>query len=116
MDDNCRKNAAKMQKIIDIRKHFTTYSVFLRKIIPLIPILQGKNIPLIPLFCLYKGLHAFLISANLFHASRRGVWFRVLCGELHKHNRDRAEDSLSDKGMICYYVDRAYYLSLLFLN
>ena len=50
----------------------------------------------------------FLItSPNLFHASRRGVWFRVLCDVLRKHNRDRDEDSLSDKGMICDYVDRA---------
>ena len=27
-------------------------------------------------------------------SSRRGVWFRVLCGALRRHNRDRDEDSL----------------------
>ena len=58
-------------------------------------------------FYLYKGLHAFLISANLFPASMPGVWFHVLCGVKRTHNRDRDADSLSDKGMICYYVDRA---------
>ena len=41
------------------------------------------------------------MSANFpiqFPSSRRGVWFRVLCGELHTHNTFRAVDSLSDKG------------------
>ena len=37
-----------------------------------------------------------------------------LCDVLRKHNRDRAADSLSDKGMICYYVDRAWCNGLLF--
>lgn len=41
-------------------------------------------------------------------SSRQGVWFHVLCGELHTHNTFRAADSLSDKGMICDYVDRAW--------
>jgi len=43
----------------------------------------------------------FFIFASLFLGGRRGVWFRVLCDVLRKHNRDRAADSLSDKGMIC---------------
>ena len=46
--------------------------------------------------------------ARLCRASRQGVWFRALCGELHTHNTFRDGDSLSDKGMICYYVDRAW--------
>ena len=41
-------------------------------------------------------------------SSRRGVWFRVLCGALRRHNRARDEDSFSDKGNLCDYVDRAY--------
>ena len=40
--------------------------------------------------------------------SMPGVWFRVLCGELHTHNTFRAADSLSDKGNLCDYVDRAW--------
>ena len=51
-----------------------------------------------------------IISASLFPGGRRGVWFRRLYDVLRKHNRDRDEDSLSDKGMICYYVDRAWQL------
>ena len=56
------------------------------------------------------------MSANFpiqFPSSMRGVWFRVLCDVLRKHNRDRAADSLSDKGMICYYVDRAWLIVLI---
>lgn len=56
-----------------------------------------------------KG-QTFTKIATLSHASRRGVWFHVLCGELHTHNTFRAADSLSEKGMICYYVDRAWQL------
>jgi hypothetical protein len=51
----------------------------------------------------------FLLTFPIqFPASRRGVWFRVLCDVLRKHNRDRDEDSLSDKGNLCDYVDRAW--------
>ena len=51
----------------------------------------------------YIPLH---IDINL--GGRRGVWFRVLCGELHTHNTFRVADSL----LLCmgnqyYYVDRA---------
>ena len=56
----------------------------------------------------------FLLTFPIqFPASRRGVWFRVLCGGLRKHNRDRDEDSLSDKDTQYYYVDRAYFDFLL---
>ena len=51
------------------------------------------------------------MSANFpiqFPASRQVVWFRVLYDVLRRHNRDRDEDSLSDKGNLCDYVDRAY--------
>lgn len=53
-----------------------------------------------------------IISANLFLASRRGVWFRVLYDVLRRHNRDRDEDSLWDKGNLCYYADRAWLIVL----
>ena len=43
-------------------------------------------------------------------ASRRGVWFHVLCDVLHTHNKDRDADSLSDKGNRYDYVDRAWQL------
>ncbi len=37
----------------------------------------------------------FLLTSPIqFPASRRGVWFRVLCGERRKHNNVRDEDSL----------------------
>ena len=50
-------------------------------------------------------------------SSRRGVWFRVLYDVPRTRSTFRAADiPLSSMGMICYYVDRAYYLSLLFLN
>ena len=49
-------------------------------------------------------------------ASRRGGWFHVLCGVLHTHNRDRDADSLSCKGNLCDYVDRAWLVILLFPN
>ena len=55
------------------------------------------------------------MSANFpiqFPASRQVVWFRVLYDVLRRHNRDRDEDSLSDKGNLCYYVDRAWWLML----
>ena len=61
------------------------------------------------------SLHAFLISANLCRGGRRGVWFRVLCGVLRRHNRDRDEDSLWDKGNLCDYVDRAWGLFISFV-
>ena len=54
------------------------------------------------------GYFSCFISANLCRGGRRGVWFRVLCGALRTHSTFRGEDSLSDKGMICDYVDRAY--------
>ena len=40
------------------------------------------------------GYFSCFNSANLFLASRRGVWFRVLCGELRTRNTFRDEDSL----------------------
>ena len=44
-----------------------------------------------------------------FPASRRGVWFRVLCGERRTHNTFRDEDiPLLYRGNLCDYVDRAY--------
>lgn len=55
------------------------------------------------------------MSANFpiqFPSSMRGVWCRVLCGERRKHNNVRDEDSLSDKGNLCYYVDRAWWVSV----
>jgi len=55
------------------------------------------------------------MSANFpiqFPSSMRGVWFRVLCGELHTRSTFRDEDSLWDKGNLCDYVDRAWLLFL----
>ena len=50
-----------------------------------------------------------IISPNLFLGGRRGVWCRVLCGELHTHNTFRVADiPLSCKGNLCDYADRAY--------
>ena len=43
-----------------------------------------------------------------FPASRRGVWFRVPYDVRHTRSTFRAADSLSDKGNLCDYVDRAY--------
>ena len=43
-----------------------------------------------------------------FPASRRGVWFRMLCDVQRTHNTFRDVDSLSDKGNLCDYVDRAW--------
>ena len=45
-------------------------------------------------------------------ASRRGVWFHVLCDVQRRHNIDRDADSLSYKGNLCDYVDRAWWLFL----
>ena len=52
-------------------------------------------------------------SANLYRGGRRGVWFRVLCGGRHTRSTFRDEDSLSDKGNLCDYVDRAWCYSFL---
>ena len=49
-----------------------------------------------------------IISPNLFPANRRGVWFRAPCDVPRTHNTFRAADSLSDKGNLCDYADRAY--------
>ena len=38
------------------------------------------------------------IKIRLNYISMPGVWFRALCDVRHRHNRDRAADSLSDKG------------------
>ena len=54
--------------------------------------------------------YMYAISPNLSLSNRRGVWFRVLCGVLRKRNRDRDEDSLSDKGNLFDYVDRAWFI------
>ena len=40
--------------------------------------------------------------------SMPGVLCRALNDAQHRRNRDRDEDSLSDKGNLCYYVDRAW--------
>ncbi len=53
------------------------------------------------------------IKIRLNYISMPGVWFRVLCDVQRKHNRDRDEDSLSDKGNLCDYVDRAWVFSFL---
>ena len=47
--------------------------------------------------------------ARLCRASRQGVFCHVLYGVLHTHSTFRDEDSLSDKGNLCDYVDRAYF-------
>ena len=84
--------------------------MFLCKIIPLIPILQVKNTPLIP-FLSMQEFARFSISANLHRGDRRGVWFHVLYDVLRKHNRDRDEDRLlSCKDSLWSYVDRAWQL------
>ena len=55
-------------------------------------------------------------SANLCHASRRGVWFHVLCGVLRRHSRCRGEDnSPLRKGNLCDYVNRAWLFKFLCL-
>lgn len=54
------------------------------------------------------GIPAAITLPNQFLVSMPVVWFRVLCDVLRKHNRDRAADSLSDKGNLYYYVDRAW--------
>lgn len=94
--------------MMEILTHYIcqSFAVLLCKIIPLIPILLGKKYHLFR-FCLYKGLHAFLISANLCRGGRRGVWFRVHGDVQRRHNRDRDADSLWDKGSRYYYVDMA---------
>ena len=48
-------------------------------------------------------------------SSRRGVSCRVLYGVLRTHNNARDEDSLSDKGNLCDYTDRAWLVSSLSL-
>lgn len=52
----------------------------------------------------------FLLTFPIqFPASRRGVWFRVLCGELHTHSTFLDEDnSPLRKGNLCDYADRAW--------
>ena len=54
------------------------------------------------------GIPQAITLPNLFPVSMPVVWFRVLCDVLRKHNRDRAADSLSDKGNLYYYVNRAW--------
>lgn len=59
------------------------------------------------------GYFSYFISANLCHGGKRGVWFRVLCDVLRKHNRCRDGDSLLlCKGNLCCYVDRAWLIVL----
>jgi len=56
------------------------------------------------------------MSANFpiqFPSSMRGVWFRVLCGELHTRSTFRAADILSwYRDILYYYADRAWLLFL----
>ena len=54
----------------------------------------------------------FLLTFPIqFPASRRGVWFRVLCGGRRTHSTFRAADnSPLRKGNLCYYVDRAWFI------
>lgn len=48
------------------------------------------------------------IKIRLNYISMRGVWFRVLCGEQHKRNNARDEDSLLlYRDSRWSYVDRA---------
>ena len=47
-------------------------------------------------------------SANLCRGGRREVWFRVHGDVLHTRSTFRDADSLSDKGNLCDYVDRAW--------
>ena len=98
-----------LQKIIDIRKHFTTYSVFFAQNYSTYSHFVGWKNTTCFVFCLCKGLHAFLISANLCRGDRRGVWFRVLYDVLRTHSTFRGEDnSPLRKGNLYDYVDRAY--------
>ena len=77
-----------------MRKRSTTYSMFFVQNYTTYSYFVGQKKSTCSVFCLYKGLHAFLISANLCRGGRRGVLFLVLCGVLRRHNRDRDEDSL----------------------
>lgn len=54
------------------------------------------------------GIFSCFNSASLCRGGRRGVWFRVLCDVLRKHNRDRDEGNPLYKGNLCDYVDRAW--------
>ena len=45
-------------------------------------------------------------------SSRQGVSCHVLYDVKRTRSTFRDGDSLSDKGMICYYVDRAYELQI----
>ena len=46
--------------------------------------------------------------ANLCLSNKPVISSRVLCDVQRTRSTFRAADSLSDKGMICYYVDRAW--------
>ena len=47
--------------------------------------------------------YMYAISPIQFPASRRGVWFRALCGVLRTRNNVRAADILpSDRDILCY--------------
>ncbi len=57
--------------------------------------------------------YMYAIPPIQFPVSRRGVWFRVHGDVQRTRSTFRAADILSDKGMICYYVDRALCYSFL---
>ena len=58
-----------------------------------------------------KDTSYVIISPNLYHASRRGVWFHVLYDARHTRSTFRVGDiPLSCKGNQYYYVDRAWLL------
>ncbi len=58
--------------------------------------------------------YVIIISPIQSLSSTPEVWCRVLYDASHTHNNFRDEDSLSDKGMICHYVDNgSYYLVFL---
>ncbi len=55
--------------------------------------------------------------ANLCLSNKPVISSRVLCDVQRTRNNVRAADSLSDKGNLCDYVDRAYvicFVSILF--
>ena len=87
------------------------FRVFCAKLFHLFLSFMVKIHHLFRFFCLYKGLHAFLISANLCRGGRRGVWFRVLCGELHSRTIKRLAASPFHHSHHSIYVDRAWYIS-----
>ncbi len=95
LQGSCRTSSSQI-------KNFARFLIWVFNLLRRYLLRQSSSVP--------GQCHCPLISANLFHASRRGVSCHVLYGGQHRHNKNRDEDSLSDKGMICYYADRAWWL------